>query len=63
METHTDAPEPIVLAFSDGRRYTLKPEITRHIWKEVAQGHYSSPEEYITLALDAYFAIPSNPAR
>ena len=64
MNGATDAsePEPIVLVFSDGRRYTLKPEITRHIWKEVNLGHYSGPEEYINRAFEAFFAIPPDPA-
>lgn len=50
-------PEPIVLGFSDGRSYTLKPEITRHIWKEVEQGHYSGPEEFINRAFDAVLSV------
>jgi histidinol phosphatase-like PHP family hydrolase len=36
-------PEPMVLAFSDGRHFTLKPDLTRWIWKEVARGRYSGP--------------------
>lgn len=58
MNAKLDAtePEPIVLAFSDGRRYTLETEITRHIWKEVEMGHYRSAEEYIIRAFDAHFS-------
>lgn len=57
MKSATDAtePEPIVLAFSDGRRYTLKTELTRRIWEEVERGHYSGAEEFINRALDALF--------
>jgi hypothetical protein len=44
---HAAEPEPIVLAFSDGRHYTLKPDLTRWVWKEVEHGRYSGPEEFI----------------
>lgn len=54
--------EPIILAFSDGRRYTLETELTRRIWTEVERGHYSGPEELIHRALDALFEATSNPA-
>ena len=50
-------PEPITLAFSDGTRYTLKPDLTRWIWEEVERGHYSGPEELIHRALDALFEM------
>jgi hypothetical protein len=54
--THATEGEPIVLGFSDGRRYTLKPKITRHIWQELERGHYSGPEEFINRASDALFS-------
>ncbi len=48
-------PEPIMLAFSDGRRHTLQSDLTIRIWKEVERGRYNSPEEVIGRALDALF--------
>ena len=48
-------PEPIILAFSDGRRYTLETDLTRRIWKELERGLYSGPEELIGRALEALF--------
>lgn len=55
-------PEPIILAFFDGRRHTLGEDLTRRIWKEVERGHYSGPEELIGRALDALFVTTSNSA-
>jgi hypothetical protein len=55
-------PEPIILAFSDGRRYTLEAGLTRRIWKQLERGHYSGPEELIQRALDTLFEATSNPA-
>ena len=60
--THAAEPEPIVLAFSDGRLYTLETNLTRRIWKEVERGHCSGPEELIHRALDALFEATSHPA-
>jgi hypothetical protein len=57
---HATEPEPIVLAFSDGRHYTLKPDLTRWIWKEVERGRYSGPDEFIDRALDALLETTSN---
>ena len=48
-------PEPIILVFSDGARYTLQTDLTTRIWKEVERGRYNSPEEVIGRALDALF--------
>ena len=55
--------EPIVLAFSDGRRHTLEPELTRRIWKEVELERYSGPADLIHRALDALFQdhLPPGP--
>ncbi|HZQ55267.1 MAG TPA: hypothetical protein VFB14_23920 [Bryobacteraceae bacterium] len=47
--------EPIVLAFSDGRRDTLSPDLTRRIWESVRRGDYASPQEFMDRALDAFF--------
>jgi len=52
---HAAEPKPIVLAFSDGRRYTVKTDVARWIWSEVARGRYSGLQEVIDRALDALF--------
>lgn len=48
--------EPIILVFSDERRYTLNPELTARVWEEVRNGRYSGPQELIDRALDSLFA-------
>jgi hypothetical protein len=55
--------EPIVIVFSDGRRFTLGQEITARIWEEVKCGRYSGPQELITLALEAFFEREAESAR
>lgn len=42
--------EPIEIAFSDGRRIRLAPDITQRIWEAVDAGHATSPEQYLLRA-------------
>lgn len=56
-------PEPITLAFSDGRRYTVKTDLASWIWREVEQGRYSGPKELIDRALDTLFETDSAPMK
>lgn len=45
----TGAPEleDIEIALSDGRRVTLPPQITQHIWEEVRAGRVRSPKQFL----------------
>jgi hypothetical protein len=53
-KTGSEALEPIIVVWADGRRTTLNPDLTRRIWEAVKKGWYSGPQELVEQALDWY---------